>query len=66
MHKLVGDIYVEDINNRGGLLGRKVEWIVKDDQSKPDVARTLYEQLVTSDKVVVSGLWIIFMRKIYC
>ncbi len=51
VHKLVGDIYVEDINNRGGLLGRKVEWIVKDDQSKPDVARTLYEQLVTSDKV---------------
>lgn len=51
VHKLVGDIYVEDLNNRGGLLGRKVEWIVKDDQSKPDVARTLYEQLVTSDKV---------------
>ena len=51
VHKLVGDIYVEDLNARGGLLGRKVEWIVKDDQSKPDVARTLYEQLVTSDKV---------------
>ncbi|PJI41018.1 MAG: ABC transporter substrate-binding protein [Ferrovibrio sp.] len=51
VHKLVGEIYVEDLNARGGLLGRKVEWIVKDDQSKPDVARTLYEQLVTSDKV---------------
>jgi branched-chain amino acid transport system substrate-binding protein len=51
VHKLVGEIYVEDLNSRGGLLGRKVEWIVKDDQSKPDVARTLYEQLVTSDKV---------------
>ncbi|MEO6407874.1 MAG: amino acid ABC transporter substrate-binding protein [Burkholderiaceae bacterium] len=50
-HKLVGEIYVEQLNARGGLLGRKVEWIVKDDQSKPDVARTLYEQLVTSDKV---------------
>ncbi|MEJ7931121.1 amino acid ABC transporter substrate-binding protein [Ramlibacter sp. AN1015] len=51
VHKLVGDIYVEQLNARGGLLGRKVEWIVKDDQSKPDLARTLYEQLVTSDKV---------------
>ncbi len=50
-HKLVGEIYVEQLNARGGLLGRKVEWIVKDDQSKPDLARTLYEQLVTSDKV---------------
>jgi len=32
-------------------LGRPLEWIVKDDQSKPDLARTLYEQLVTVDKV---------------
>jgi len=47
----VGEIYVEQMNARGGLLGRKVEWTVKDDQSKPDLARTLYEQLVTSDKV---------------
>ena len=51
VHKLVGEIYIDDLNKRGGLLGRKVEWIVKDDQSKPDVARTLYEQLVTADKV---------------
>jgi branched-chain amino acid transport system substrate-binding protein len=51
IHKLVGEIYVEQLNKRGGLLGRPVEWIVKDDQSKPDVARTLYEQLVTADKV---------------
>jgi ABC-type branched-subunit amino acid transport system substrate-binding protein len=51
IHKLVGDIYVEQLNKRGGLLGRQVEWVVKDDQSKPDLARTLYEQLVTADKV---------------
>lgn len=50
-HKLVGEIYVEQLNAKGGLLGRKVEWIVKDDQSKPELARTLYEQLVTSEKV---------------
>ena len=51
VHKLTGEIYLEDLNKRGGLLGRPVEWVLKDDQSKPDVARTLYEQLITSDKV---------------
>ena len=51
LHKLVGEIYVEQLNQRNGLLGRPVEWILKDDQSKPDLARTLYEQLITVDKV---------------
>ena len=51
VHKVAGEIYIEQLNKRGGLLGRKVEWVVKDDQSKPDLARTLYEQLVTADKV---------------
>jgi len=51
IHKLVGEIYIEQANKRGGWLGRPIEWVVKDDQSKPDLARTLYEQLVTADKV---------------
>ncbi len=51
VHKLVSDIAIEDLNKRGGLLGRKVEYILKDDQSKPDITRTLYEQLITNDKV---------------
>lgn len=51
IHKVAGEIYVEELNRRGGLLGRKVEWVLKDDQSKPDLARTLYEQLITVDKV---------------
>ena len=51
VHKLTGEIYVDALNKRGGLLGRPVEWVLKDDQSKPDLARTLYEQLVTSEKV---------------
>ena len=51
IHKLVGEIYVEQANKRGGWLGRPIEWVVKDDQSKPDLARTLYEQLITADKV---------------
>ncbi|TMG80902.1 MAG: ABC transporter substrate-binding protein, partial [Betaproteobacteria bacterium] len=51
VHKVAGEIYVEELNKRGGLLGRKVEWLLKDDQSRPDLARTLYEQLITVDKV---------------
>lgn len=51
IHKLAGDIFVDDLNKRGGLLGRPVEWTVLDDQSKPDVTRTLYERLITVDKV---------------
>ena len=51
VHKIVGEIYVEQLNKGTGLLGRPVEWVLKDDQSKPDVTRTLYEQLLTVDKV---------------
>src|SRR5205809_332100 len=51
VHQIVGEIYVEQLNKKNGLLGRTVGWIVKDDQSKPDLARTLYEQLIAVDKV---------------
>ena len=51
VHKIVGEIFIDQVNKRGGWLGRPLEWVLKDDQSKPDLARTLYEQLVTADKV---------------
>jgi branched-chain amino acid transport system substrate-binding protein len=51
VHKIVSEYYVDRLNKRGGLLGRPVEYSVLDDQSKPDVSRTLYERLITSDKV---------------
>ena len=51
LHKIVGEIYVDELNRKNGLLGRPVEWILLDDQSKPDLARTLYERLITVDKV---------------
>ncbi len=51
VHKIVGEIYVEQLNKKNGLLGRPVEWVLFDDQSKADLARTLYEKLVTVDKV---------------
>ena len=51
MQKLSGEIFVDQINKRGGLLGRPVEWVLKDDQSKPEITRTLYEKLLVEDKV---------------
>ena len=51
IHKIVGEIYVDQLNKKNGLLGRPVEWVLLDDQSKPDQARTLYERLITVDRV---------------
>ncbi len=51
LHKIVGEIYLKQLNAAGGLLGRQVEWVLLDDQSKPEVTRTLYERLITVDKV---------------
>jgi branched-chain amino acid transport system substrate-binding protein len=51
LHKIAGEIYVEELNRGNGLLGRPVEWVLLDDQSKPDVVRSLYEKLITVDKV---------------
>jgi len=50
LHKIAGEIYVEEMNRGSGLLGRPVEWVL-DDQSKPEVTRSLYERLITVDKV---------------
>ena len=51
IHKIAGEIYVEQLNRGNGLLGRPVEWVLFDDQSKPDLTRSLYEKLITVDKV---------------
>src|SRR6059036_3128493 len=42
---------VKDLNAKGGLLGRKVELVVYDDQSTPATAVRLYEKLITEDRV---------------
>jgi branched-chain amino acid transport system substrate-binding protein len=41
----------KDLNAHGGLLGRKIEFVVYDDQSMPATAVRLYEKLITEDKV---------------
>jgi len=42
---------IKDVNAKGGLLGRKVDLVVYDDQSTPPTAVRLYEKLITEDKV---------------
>ena len=45
------NIWKEEINARGGLMGRPVEIKVYDDQSDPTTSAKLYERLVVQDKV---------------
>ena len=42
---------VKHTNEKGGVLGRKLELIVEDDQSQAAVAARIYEKLITEDKV---------------
>jgi branched-chain amino acid transport system substrate-binding protein len=51
IHQVVGDLFVEQLNESGGLLGRPVEWRVLDDEGVPDRAAALYERLITEDEV---------------
>src|ERR687887_2432889 len=41
----------KDVNVKGGVLGRKIDFVVYDDQSTPATAVRLYEKLITEDKV---------------
>src|SRR4051794_13646104 len=33
IHRIVGEQFVDRLNAKGGLLGRQVKWIVRDDES---------------------------------
>jgi branched-chain amino acid transport system substrate-binding protein len=54
---LAMQIWQDEINARGGLLGRPVKLIYYDDQSNPSTVPALYEKLISVDKVdfIVSG-----------
>ncbi len=43
---------IDEINAKGGVLGKKVELVVFDDENKPDVATTGFRKLVYEDNVV--------------
>ena len=42
---------IKHTNDKGGVLGRKLELVVEDDQSQPATAVRIYEKLVAQDKV---------------
>ena len=50
-------IWQEEVNAKGGLLGRQVDLVNYDDQSKPDTVPGIYTKLLDVDKVdlIVSG-----------
>lgn len=43
---------IEEVNAGGGVLGRQIELIIEDNQSRPDQAKTVFEKLIKRDKVV--------------
>ena len=49
------ELWREQVNARGGMdvggTKRKVEFVIYDDQSKPEQAVRIYEKLITDDKV---------------
>src|ERR671932_684356 len=45
------ELWRDQVNARGGLLGRPVELVMYDDRSDPATAARLYEKLITDDKV---------------
>jgi branched-chain amino acid transport system substrate-binding protein len=44
-------LWVDEVNARGGLLGHMVKLKYYDDESKPETGAKLYEKLITHDKV---------------
>src|SRR5205823_5817256 len=44
-------LWVDDVNERGGLLGRKIQLVYYDDKSDANTGVQLYEKLITADKV---------------
>jgi branched-chain amino acid transport system substrate-binding protein len=51
------EYWEEDINKKGGLLGRPVKIVIYDDETNPDKAVTYYDRAITVDKVdlIVGG-----------
>jgi branched-chain amino acid transport system substrate-binding protein len=44
-------MWVDDVNAKGGLLGRKIDFIVYDDQTNPALTPGIYTKLLDVDKV---------------
>ncbi|MFZ6656348.1 ABC transporter substrate-binding protein [Undibacterium sp. TJN19] len=45
-------VFLQDINQIGGVMGRRIELVERDDQAKPDIGVALAKELVEKEKVV--------------
>ncbi|MET0451081.1 MAG: amino acid ABC transporter substrate-binding protein [Mycobacterium sp.] len=50
-YQAVYDAWAGEVNAKGGLLGRKVELVIRNDNSTAATAATLYQSLLTRDRV---------------
>src|SRR5205823_12004564 len=52
-HELLNgyQLWAEQQNAKGGVLGRQVEFVTYDDESDPETAAKLYEKLISDDRV---------------
>jgi branched-chain amino acid transport system substrate-binding protein len=55
--RLAHQLWQEDVNERGGILGRPVELLCLDDETNPNTVAALYERLLDTEKVdlVIGG-----------
>jgi branched-chain amino acid transport system substrate-binding protein len=51
MFLLAREVWRDDINSKGGLLGRPVEFVYYDDQSNPSLVPALYAKLIDVDHI---------------
>jgi branched-chain amino acid transport system substrate-binding protein len=49
------EMAAEEINEMGGINGKKIELIIEDTTGKPEVGRSAIEKLITQDKVTIIG-----------
>lgn len=47
-------VFAEEVNMLGGLLGRKIELVEKDDEAKPDLGVKAAKELIESDKAIAA------------
>lgn len=52
-YKMGWELAVEEINAKGGVLGRKLEMVVRDDGGNPATAVKIFEEMVSRDKVAL-------------
>jgi branched-chain amino acid transport system substrate-binding protein len=49
------EMALDEINAKGGINGKQLQFIFEDDTGRPDVARSAAEKLITKDKVIMLG-----------